>query len=154
VGLLTLAPTSKLNVTVGGVTGNDVQFSLSGGPAITGISPTSGAYNSPVTISGSGFGSTQSNSTAAFYGISATTITSWSDTQIVANFPVGTGSGPVSVTVAGITAWGPNFTLTRNAVLTNSRGDTTTIVFWGLDKLCCIVPPEHSNASEQAGIHP
>jgi hypothetical protein len=139
---------------LGGITSNGVQFTLNAGPAITGISPTSGAYNTPVTISGSGFGPTQSNSTAAFYGIAATSITRWSDTQIVANVPAGARSGLVSVTVVGITAWGPKFTLTRNALLTNSRGDTTTIVFWGLDKLCCIVPPERSNASELAGIHP
>jgi len=120
------ATSGVVTLTANGATTNAVQFTVSGAPTITGISPASGAYNTPVTISGSGFGSTPSNSTAAFYGIAATTITSWSDTQIVANVPAGTGSGLVSVTVAGITAWGPKFTLRRDSVLTNSRGDTTT----------------------------
>src|SRR5207244_13318993 len=58
-------------------------------------------------INGSGFGATQSSSTVNFYGGTASA-TSWSDTQIVAAVPPTASSGPVSVTVGGITAYGPN----------------------------------------------
>ena len=53
-------------------------------------------------------------------------MTSWSDTQIVAVVPVGAATGSVTVTVAGITAQGPTFTLTSTAQLTDSLGNSTS----------------------------
>jgi IPT/TIG domain len=65
-------------------------------PVITSISPTTGPTETPVTLTGTGFGATQGTSTAAGLDV----VTSWSDTQIVA--PVTTGI--ISVTTAGGTS--------------------------------------------------
>lgn len=51
-------------------------------PSISTLSPTSGAVGAAVTISGSGFGSSQGNSTVKFNGVTAAT-TSWKNTSIV-----------------------------------------------------------------------
>ena len=97
-------------------------------PVVTGVSPTSGAPGASVTISGSGFGATQGNSTVSFNGGTATTITSWSDSQIVAQVPDGAATGPVMVTVGGITYWGPTFTVAFNVQITDSLGNQTSFV--------------------------
>jgi hypothetical protein len=76
-------------------------------------------------ITGTGFGSSQSNSTVKFYGAAATTITSWSDTSITTTVPTGAVTGPVTVTEAQDTATGPVFYLTTSATLTDSLGHTT-----------------------------
>ena len=60
-----------------------------------------------------------------FYGGTASA-TSWSDTQIVAAVPPTASSGPVSVTVGGITAYGPNFALTLTVQLTDSLSNSST----------------------------
>jgi hypothetical protein len=70
-------------------------------PAVSSLSPTSGAIGTPVTIAGTHFGTTQGSSTVSFNGVDATSITSWSDTQIVATVPSGASSGAVVVTVEG-----------------------------------------------------
>jgi hypothetical protein len=56
----------------------------------------------------------------------ATSITSWSDTQIVANVPTGAMSGQVNVTLAGNTVYGPAFTQTTSAIVTDSLGNSST----------------------------
>jgi RHS repeat-associated protein len=114
-----------VTVTMNGVTSNGVEFTVEGPPAVTSISPTSGTTDTVVTINGSGFGSTQSTSTLAFNGL-AVTVNSWSDTEIVAAAPWNATTGPVTVTVAGITAQGPTFTFDSFATLTNSNGYQTT----------------------------
>jgi len=78
-----------------------------------------------VTINGSGFGATESSSGVAFNGMAAA-VNSWSDTEIVAVVPPFATTGPISVTVAGDSAQGPNFTFVTVATLTNSLGNQTT----------------------------
>lgn len=95
-------------------------------PTITGISPSSGAPETSATISGSGFGSSQGGSSVNFNGTTATSITSWSDSQIVLNVPDGATSGPVAVTVGNITGQGPTYTVVFNVTLTDSLGNQTT----------------------------
>ena len=97
-------------------------------PVVTGISPLSGAPGTSVTISGSGFGSTQGTSTVSFNGATATTITSWSDSQIVAVAPDGSSTGPIMVTVGGITGQSSIFTVSFTLQVTDSLGNTTTYV--------------------------
>ncbi len=94
-------------------------------PVITGISPTTGAPGASVTVSGSGFGATQSGSTLAFNGATAS-ISSWSDSQIVGIVPDGANTGPVMVTVGNITTQGPTFTVAFGLTLTDSLGNQTT----------------------------
>lgn len=72
------------------------------GPVVGSITPNNGMPGTGVTIFGSGFGATQGTSILTFNGLNATSITSWSDTQIVAVVPSNTETGPVLVkTFAG-----------------------------------------------------
>src|SRR5260370_4827759 len=110
--------TGPVTVTEDGITSNGVQFTVSQSLSVTNISPSFGPPGTSVTITGTGFGATQSNSSIGFYGATVTP-TSWSDTQIVATFPSGASSGQVNVEVGGMWFWGPTYTLTFNAQLTD-----------------------------------
>jgi len=70
-------------------------------PSVSNLNPSSGAVGSTVTIKGTNFGSPQGNSTVSFNGVKATTINSWSNTQISADVPATATTGPVVVTVDG-----------------------------------------------------
>ena len=119
------ATNGPVTVTVDGVTSNSVSFSLLEALSVTSISQNVGPVGTTVTISGTGFGPTQSNSIASFYGAAAT-VSSWSDTQIVATVSDGSSSGPVTVTVGTVAAQGPWFTLSSSVTLTDSLGNPTT----------------------------
>lgn len=81
-------------------------------PSVTSLSPTSGAVGAQVTISGAGFGSTQGNSTVKFGNTAATTIATWSATQIVVTVPsVSTGSQSVVVRVSNANSNATTFTV-------------------------------------------
>src|SRR5208283_3680638 len=70
-------------------------------------------------ITGSNFGSTQGLSTINFNGVPATSITSWTNNQIVALFPSNATSGPVTVVANSIRSNG-NFAFTLyNPVITS-----------------------------------
>jgi RHS repeat-associated protein len=116
------ATSGPVTLTEDGITSNGVTFTLLGQLTITGISPGVAPVGATVTISGSGFGPAQSNSTASLYGATLTNISSWSDTQIVGVVSSGTASGPVSVGVGAVVVWGPEFTLNRTIQLTDSLG--------------------------------
>jgi YD repeat-containing protein len=78
--------------------------------SISSLSPTSGAIGASVTISGSGFGSSQGSNTIKFNGVTATA-TSWKNTTIVATVPSGATTGNVVVTVGGNSSNGVTFTV-------------------------------------------
>jgi RHS repeat-associated protein len=118
------ATSGPVSVVVGGVTSNTAQFSVES-LSVTSVSPNTGVAGSIVTIQGTGFGGQQSNSTVDFYGTPAA-IQSWTDTQIHAIVPPGTASGSVNVTVAGTIAYGPQFTITRNVQITDSKSNNST----------------------------
>jgi len=80
-------------------------------PRITSLSPTTGNVGTSVTISGSGFGSTQGSSTVTFNGVTATP-TSWASGKIVAPVPSAATTGNVVVTVSGAASSGVKFTVT------------------------------------------
>lgn len=86
----TAATTGSVVVTVGGTASNSVTFTVT--PVISGLSPTSGAVGSSVTISGSGFGSSQGSNTVTFNGVSAST-TGWTASAITASVPSGATTG-------------------------------------------------------------
>lgn len=94
--------TGGVAVTVGGVTsGSNPSFSVSN-LFVNAVSPAAGTVGTPVTITGSGFGSSQGTSTLSFNNVAATVASgNWSNTQIVANVPTGATSGAVKVTVSG-----------------------------------------------------
>ena len=77
-------------------------------PSIGSLNPTSGAASTPVTITGTNFGSTPG--TVTFNG-TAGTPTSWSATSIVVPVPTGATSGSVVVTVGGVASNGIAFTV-------------------------------------------
>jgi Leucine-rich repeat (LRR) protein len=78
-----------------------------------------------VTATGSGFGATQGSSTINFNGTPATTIVSWSNTQIVANVPNAATTGPVTVVV-------------------NSAGSNATVVFTAVNPVITSLSPPAS----------
>ena len=86
-------------------------------PSITTVSPTTGAGGTAVTISGSGFGSTQ-GSGSVWLGSTYGVVNSWSNMQIVATVATISQSGTAQVQQAG---------LTSNAVQFNVN--TTTISY-------------------------
>jgi YD repeat-containing protein len=80
-------------------------------PAISSASPASGAAGTAITISGSNFGATRGTGSVSFSGTAAS-ITSWSDTSIVAAVPALTSSGNIVVTSGnGIVSNSMSFTV-------------------------------------------
>lgn len=83
-------------------------------PEINSIQPDSGPPGTAVTISGSDFSPTASDNAVSFNGTAAT-VTGASESEIMTEVPEGAETGPVSVTVRGETATGPNFTVEAKA---------------------------------------
>jgi hypothetical protein len=105
------ASTGTVVVTVGGVASNGISFTVTApAPSLTGLTPTSGAVGTPVTIAGANFGTTQGTSRVKFNGTTATP-TSWSATSIVVPVPIGATTGTVVVTVGGVASNGAAFTV-------------------------------------------
>ena len=119
------ASSGPVNVVVSGVPSNSEQLTVLEPLTVTGITPAAAAAGSLVTISGTGFGSSQNNSTLSFYGGTAN-VTGWSDNQITATVSFSTASGPISVSVAGLNAEGPTFTLTSTSFTTDSLGNQSS----------------------------
>ena len=105
-------------------------------PVITGFSPTNGAVNDNIVITGTGF---TSASAVTFHGVSAA-FTVNSATQITATVPTNSTPGPISVTIpTGTAISSNNFTVTGSTVdlaitkthfgnfSQNDIGDTYTI---------------------------
>ena len=92
----------------GGVFGVEAQAA----PVISSISPESGTNYSRVTITGTGFGSSQGTSTVTFGGTAAARVYEWSDTEIEARPPTSLahGASAVVVTVGGVGSNGVDYT--------------------------------------------
>lgn len=125
------ATTGNVIVTVGGAASNAVTFTVITPASIANLVPNSGAFGTPVTISGSNFGANQGTSTVTFNGVSATP-TSWSLTSITAPVPNGATTGNVVVTVSGVPSNGLAFTVTTAgpslSTLSMSQGPVGAIV--------------------------
>ena len=79
-------------------------------PALLSFTPSSGTVGTPVTITGTSF---TGASKVAFGGVSATTFTVNSDTQITATVPTGAVTGKIQVTTpGGVATSATNFTVT------------------------------------------
>ena len=95
------ALTSTVSVVVGNVRStNNPTFTVPP-PHVASVSPSSGNTGTQVTVTGTGFGSTQN--TLKFNGNTAS-VTSWSDTQIVATVPAAATTGPVTVSISNVTS--------------------------------------------------
>jgi len=100
------ATTGSVVVTVSGVSTTGTHtFTVVPPPTISGLSPSSGIAGTPVTITGTNFGSTQGTSTVTFNGATAAA-SSWSNTSIAVTVPSGSITGNVVVTVSGVSTSG------------------------------------------------
>jgi hypothetical protein len=97
-----------------------------GGPAITGLNPTSGVAGTSVVITGTNFGSPQGSSTVKFNGVTATP-TAWNATSITAPVPTGATTGSVIVTVSGLASNGVNFNVTSLSVTISPKRAAVTL---------------------------
>ena len=79
-------------------------------PNIISIVPLASAVGTPVTITGTNFGSIQGTSTLTFHGVAAAP-TNWTATSIVAPIPAAATTGNVVVTVNGLASPGAAFTV-------------------------------------------
>ncbi len=95
---------------------------------LTGVSPASGPPATAVTISGTHFDSRAQNVEVRFNGALAR-VSSATPAQIVAVVPYGATSGPVAVSVFGVSAVGDvNFTVTAGAASTNRALNTYNFI--------------------------
>jgi RHS repeat-associated protein len=76
-------------------------------PAITSLSPSSGAVGTTVTIAGANLGTSGS---VKFGSLTAST-SAWTATSITTTVPSGAATGPVTVTVGGVVSNGVTFTV-------------------------------------------
>jgi RHS repeat-associated protein len=129
---IAMAQTAYIGLAVCGGTAtiNNVTVTDGTTPLVSGVNPVIGIVGTSVTIAGSNFGATQGTSTVQFNGAFATSITSWSSSQIVATVPSSpAGTGPVTVTVNSISSpatAGSMFTL-MNPVITSLAPTTAPI---------------------------
>lgn len=108
------ASTGNVVVSIGGVNSNGVLYTVTPGPNIASVNPTSGSVGTSVTISGAGFGASQGTSSITFNGVAAIP-TGWNDTGIVAPVPTGATTGNIVVTVNGIASNSVPFTVSAGA---------------------------------------
>jgi hypothetical protein len=104
------ASTGNVVVTVGGVSSNGIPFTVVASPVINSLSVVSGLAGTPVTISGSNFGSSQGTSTVTFNGTPAP-VSTWTNGTIAVTAPSGISSGDVIVSVGGVPSNGVTFSV-------------------------------------------
>jgi hypothetical protein len=100
--------------------------------SISGIKPATGAYNTAVTITGTGFSSTLTDDSVYINGNPAS-ISNANDSQLVAIVQMYTGTGDVVVKVGGVAKTGPLFTYIWTASVTPYAGIPNTDLFTGTD---------------------
>lgn len=116
------ATTGPVVVSVGGAPSAGVLFTVLVPPVVSSVTPSTAPPGTAVTINGANFGTTQGSSTVTFNGVAATSITSWSSTQIVAIIPNAATTGPVVVTTqAGANAAPPQQVVPPPVIITSSR---------------------------------
>ncbi|HEC96944.1 MAG TPA: hypothetical protein ENI58_02095, partial [Nitrospirae bacterium] len=79
-------------------------------PVVTDLSPSSGPVSRLVTMTGNGFSAVPTENTVSFNGTVSPVITA-GITSILTSVPAGAATGPVTVTVNGLTSKGINFTV-------------------------------------------
>jgi IPT/TIG domain-containing protein len=90
-------------VTVNGINSNATVVFTVPAPYVSSFTPSGGTSGTQVTVHGTGFQPIQRDSRLTFNGTPAT-VTSWSDTQIVATVPTGSTTGPMLVTVNSVSS--------------------------------------------------
>jgi RHS repeat-associated protein len=97
VGIFSAGTTTTLNTST--IDNVSISTPTSAAPTITGLSATSGIVGNQITISGRGFGGTQSTS-VVLLNDAPMTVNSWSDTSISITIASGANSGYLVVSVA------------------------------------------------------
>lgn len=105
------ASTGNIVVTVAGVASSGTMFTVTTGPGISSLSPSTGLAGTYVNILGVNFGSSQGSSTVTYNGTSVTPV-SWSSSSIVVPVPTGASTDPFVVTVGGEASNSATFTIT------------------------------------------
>src|ERR1700678_1175385 len=98
--------------------------------SISGIKPATGAYNTGVTITGTGFSSTMTDDSVFING-NVASIVSANDSQIVVTVPKYAGTGDIAVKVAGVEKTGLLFTYIWTALGNRYAGAGNNDVFTG-----------------------
>jgi hypothetical protein len=117
---------------------NNVSFTVV--PTITGLSVTVGPIGTPLTITGTSFGSSQGNSTVTFNGVASTNTVSWADGSVTVLVPAALTPGVYSVVVTvnatasnppGVTA--PTFTVVPSitSIVPGSGASGTSVIITG-----------------------
>ena len=109
-------------------------FAVTARPVITTLSPSTGAANTQVTISGRGFGAAQGTGTVWLGSTPAGSVVSWSDTQIVATVASNAASGNAMVQQSGVWSSAVPFTVntpTISSVTPASGVPGTTVTIAG-----------------------
>ncbi len=122
------ATTGNVVVTVGGLASNGSWFTVLATPSIASLSVTLGAVNTPVTITGTSFGTTMG--TVTFNGTPATMIANWTDTSIQTSVPTGATTGNVVVTAGGVASNGLSFTVVVAPSITTLSPTSGAVGAW------------------------
>lgn len=104
------ATSGPVVASVGSYSSNGVSFAVEPAPAITGVTPVSGAVGATLVISGTGFGATQGSGSVTVGGVTATP-TAWSATSVTTSVPAGASTGSVVVRASGVTSNSTAFTV-------------------------------------------
>jgi RHS repeat-associated protein len=96
----TATTTGFLDVAVNSILSNYVNYTIPS-QTISSLTPNTGPVGTSVTVAGTAFGSSQGTSVLSFNGQPAT-VSSWTNTQIVATVPVTSATGPAIVTLGGV----------------------------------------------------
>jgi RHS repeat-associated protein len=123
---------ATLTACIGTVCGSSVVTITAPAPVITGLSTSTGTVGTFVTITGSGFGALQGDSSVTFNGIPAVA-TRWYSGAIDVTVPAAASSGNIVVTVAGIASNGVPFTMPRviTSLSTTTASPATPITILG-----------------------
>jgi hypothetical protein len=105
------AKTGTAQIQQGGVWYNYGAFNVIT-PVVSSLSPTSGPVGTQVTITGTGFGTTQGSGSVWLGTKTAGSIVSWSDTQVVATVASGSATGGTQVFQNGVWSNAVTFTVT------------------------------------------
>ncbi|MEP7232922.1 MAG: IPT/TIG domain-containing protein [Ginsengibacter sp.] len=111
-----------------GCTKNDIPLKVKN-VAIISISPSSGRAGTVVVIKGANFAADVSDNLMKFNNDSAMVLSA-SDDSLVVVAPLKGTSGPVTVTVEGITATGPVFTYINDSVDVYAAAPAFGVVYW------------------------
>ncbi len=126
------ATSGVAQVLQGGVWSNTVSLTVIT-PHITSISPSSGRSGDQITITGTGFGSSQGSGNV-WLGSTYGTVVTWSDTQVVASIVSGATSGVAQVLQGGVWSNTISLTVITPAItsISPTHGPTSTqIIFTG-----------------------